>query len=305
MSKPVKNVAASVRQQLADLGKKTSRPFAELLQYYGMERFLYRASKSKHRDRFVLKGALMFVVWETPHSRATVDIDFLARTENTVENLVEIVRDICRVESAADGLVFDPDTVMGERIKENADCSGVRVTFTGTLERARIPMQLDIAFGDSVTPGPAEIEYPAMLDSPAPRLKGYPPETVVAEKFEAAVKLGMINTRMKDFYDLWLLSRQFDFDGKTLAAAVRATFAKRGTAVTTAPTAFTPAFHDDAQKQTQWRAFVARTGLSDAPATLKDAIQAAKELLVPVAAACMADEPFSSHWRPPGPWNAK
>lgn len=139
---------------------------------------------------------------------------------------------------------FDPDTVKGERIKENADYEGVRVTFTGTLERAKIPMQLDVAFGDSVTPAPAEIEYPAMLGLAAPRLKGYPPETVVAEKFEAAVKLGMLNTRMKDFYDLWLLSRRFDFDGKTLAEAVRATFAKRGTIVTAAPTAFTPAFHD-------------------------------------------------------------
>lgn len=305
MSKPARNVAASVRQKLVNLAKETNRPFAELLQYYGMERYLYRLSQSKHRDRFVLKGALMFVVWETPRSRATVDIDFLAKTDNTVENLVAIAQDVCRSEAEADGLVFDPDTMKGERIKENADYEGVRVTFTGTLERARIPMQLDIAFGDSVTPGPAEIEYPALLDQTAPRLKGYPPETVVAEKFEAAVKLGMVNTRMKDFYDLWLLSRQFDFNGKTLAEAMRATFAKRGTAITAMPTAFTPAFHDDAQKQAQWQAFVARTDLSDAPATLKDAIQAAKGLLVPVAEACAAERPFSSRWRAPGPWRAE
>lgn len=305
MSKPVKNVAASVRQRLANLGKETNRPFAELLQYYGMERYLYRLSRSKHRDRFVLKGALMFVVWETPLFRATKDIDFLAKADNSVENLVAMAKEVCRAEVEADGLIFDPGTVKGERIKENADYEGVRVTFTGTLEQAKIPMQLDVAFGDSVTPAPAEIEYPAMLGLAAPRLKGYPPETVVAEKFEAAVKLGMVNTRMKDFYDLWLLSRQFNFDGETLSEAVRATFAKRGTAVTAAPTAFTPAFHGDAGKQAQWKAFLARTGLPDAPATLKDAVQAAMELLAPVAEACAAGRPFSPRWKAPGPWRAE
>lgn len=302
MSKPVKNVAASVRQKLANLGKETNRPFAELLQYYGMERFLYRLSRSKHRDRFVLKGALMFVVWETPRSRATRDIDFLAKLDNSVGSLSATVKNVCLTKVEDDGLVFDADSVEGEIIKENADYSGVRVTFIGTLERARIPMQLDVGFGDAVTPEPAEVEYPPLLDLPAPKLKGYPPETVIAEKFEAAVKLGTANTRMKDFYDLWLMSRQFDFEGASLAKAVRATFDRRGTAMTATPTAFTPAFHDDAQKQAQWGAFIARTSLPGTPATLKDALQAAMELLVPVAEACAAGRPFSSRWKAPGPW---
>lgn len=303
MSKPVKNVAASLRQKLANLAKESKRPFAEILQYYAMERFLYRLSRSEYKDRLVLKGALMFVAWGTPRSRATKDIDLLARTDNSIANLVKVIQDICRIEVEADGLVFDPALVKGEKIKEDADYEGVRLLFQGKLEQARIHMQIDVGFGDSVTPAPAAIEYPVILDLPAPNLKGYPPETVVAEKFEAMVKLGMINTRMKDFYDLWLLSRQFDFEGETLSEAIRTTFARRGTTLTTTPTAFTAMFHDE--KQPQWHAFLSRTGLTGAPETLREAIAPIKEFLVPIAEAGMADRKFSMRWTAPGPWKAK
>lgn len=303
MSKRVKDVAASVRQKLANLAKESKRPFAELLQYYAMERFLYRLSQSEYKDRLVLKGALMFVVWGTPRSRATKDIDLLARTDNSIANLVKVVKSICHIEVEADGLVFDPSLVKGEKIKADADYEGVRLLFQGKLEQARIHMQIDVGFGDSVTPAPTAIDYPVILDLPAPQLKGYPPETVVAEKFEAMVKLGMINTRMKDFYDLWLLSRQFDFDGETLSKAIRTTFAHRGTTLTATPMAFTAAFHDE--KLPQWRAFLSRTGLTGAPETLKDAIVPIKEFLVPIAEAGMTDWKFSMRWTAPGPWNAK
>lgn len=303
MSKPVKNIAASVRQKLANLAKESERSFAELLQYYAMERFLYRLSRSQYNDRLVLKGALMFVAWGTPRSRATKDIDLLARTDNSIDNLVKVIRAICRVEVEADGVVFDPSLVKGEKIKKDADYEGVRLLFQGKLEQARIHMQIDVGFGDRVTPAPAEIDYPVILDLPAPKLKGYPPETVVAEKFEAMVKLGMVNTRMKDFYDLWLLSRQCDFDGETLAEAIRTTFAHRGAALVTAPTAFMAAFHEE--KQPQWRAFLARTGLTGAPETLRDAIVPVKEFLAPIAEAGMADRKFPMRWTAPGPWKAK
>lgn len=303
MSKPVRNVAASVRQKLANLAKGSKRPFAELLQYYAMERFLYRLSRSEYRDRLVLKGALMFVAWGTPRSRATRDIDLLAWTDNSVANLVKVVQSICLLKVEADGLVFDPALVKGEKIKEDADYEGVRLLFTGKLEQARIHMQIDVGFGDSVTPAPVAIDYPVILDLPVPNLKGYPPETVVAEKFEAMVKLDMINTRMKDFYDLWLLSRQFDFDGEALSEAIRTTFAHRGTALTATPTAFTAAFHDE--KQPQWRAFLSRTSLTGAPETLKEATAPLKEFLVPIAEAGLVDRKFSMHWTAPGPWKAK
>lgn len=303
MSKPIKHVAASLRQKLANLGKESKRPFSELLQYYAMERFLYRLSRSEYKDRLVLKGALMFVAWGTPRSRATKDIDLLARTDNSIANLVKVVQSICRTEVEADGLVFDPALVRGEKIKEDADYEGVRLLFQGKLEQARIHMQIDVGFGDSVTPAPTAIDYPVMLDLPAPKLMGYPPETVVAEKFEALVKLGMINTRMKDFYDLWLLSRQFDFDGEALTETIRTTFARRGTALRASPTAFTPAFH--AEKQPQWRAFLSRTGLTGAPETLKEAIAPIEEFLIPIAEAGGADRKFSMSWTAPGPWKAK
>lgn len=305
MSKPVKNLAASVRQKLANLSKESNRPFAELLQYYGMERFLYRLSQSKYGDSFVLKGALMFVVWETPRSRATRDIDFLAKIDNSIGTMTAMVKNVCQTNVTDDGLVFDADSVEGEVIKENADYSGVRVTFTGTLEKARISMQLDVGFGDAVNPEPIEINYPPLLDLPAPKLRGYPPETVIAEKFEAAVKLDTANTRMKDFYDLWLLSRQFDFDGATLSNAIRATFARRGTILTATPTAFTPDFYEDAQKQAQWRAFVTRTQLDGAPDTLRGAVQPIRDFLEPVARAGVADQKFSMRWRAPGPWRPR
>lgn len=303
MSKPIKNVAASVRQKLANLAKESKRPFAELLQYYAMERFLYRLSRSEYKDRLVLKGALMFVAWGTPRSRATKDIDLLARTDNSIANLVKVVQSICHIEVDADGLIFDPALVKGEKIKEDADYEGVRLLFQGKLEQARIHMQIDIGFGDSVTPAPVAIDYPVILDLPAPKLNGYPPETVVAEKFEAMVKLGMINTRMKDFYDLWLLSRQFDFDGEMLFKAIRTTFARRGTILTAMPTTFVAAFYDE--KQPQWRAFLSRTGLAGAPETLKDVIAPIKEFLVPIVEAGLVDRKFAKRWTAPGPWKAK
>ncbi len=185
----LKNVAASVRQRLLNRAKETKRPFDELLQYYAMERFLYRLSQSPHRDKFVLKGALMFTVWEAEQFRATRDIDLSGKTNNETWNLAAIVQDVCRTEVEPDGMAFDAETVEADKIKEDADYAGVRVRFLGHLERARASMQIDVGFGDVITPGAAMIDYPVILDMPAPRLKGYPRETVVAEKFHAMVFL--------------------------------------------------------------------------------------------------------------------
>ena len=215
-----KNMAASVHARLAEIARRTGRPFQEQLQYYAMERFLYRLSKSPHAARFVLKGALMLRVWDAPMARPTKDIDLLGRLENSLENLSTMVREVCALEVEPDGLVFRPSTVKSERIREDADYEGVRIRFDGLLARARIAMRLDVGIGDVMVPVPVEIAYPTLLDMPAPRLKGYPRETAIAEKFEAMVKLGTLNSRMKDFYDIWLLSRQFDFDGPTLGEAV-------------------------------------------------------------------------------------
>jgi Nucleotidyl transferase AbiEii toxin, Type IV TA system len=223
----VKNLEASVHARLQNHARATKRPFQELLQYYAMERFLYRLSKTPHRTHLVLKGALMLYVWDAPLARATKDLDFLGRLDNSLENLERVVREVCVAAVEADGMVFDPATVKPERIKEGADYEGVRVRFAGLLGSARVAMQIDVGFGDVVTPSPEIITYPALLDFPAPELSGYPRETVVAEKFQAMVYLRTLNSRMKDFHDIWLLASQYAFDGALLAKAVAATFANR------------------------------------------------------------------------------
>ncbi len=297
-----KNMAASVHARLAEIARRTGRPFQELLQYYAMERFLYRLSKSPHAARFVLKGALMLRVWDAPMARPTKDIDLLGRLENSLENLSTVVREICAVDVEPDGLVFRPATVKSERIREDADYEGVRIRFDGLLARARIAMQLDVGIGDVMVPGPVEIAYPTLLDFPAPRLKGYPRETAIAEKFEAMVKLGTLNSRMKDFYDIWLLSRQFDFDGPTLAQAVNATFVNRRTAVKADPVALSTEFSESEVANTQWRAFVRKGRLVNAPASLAEAVSGIARFLLPVARAHLAGGAFKMNWTAGGPW---
>lgn len=297
-----KNLAASVHARLAELARRTDRPFQELLQYYAMERFLYRLSKSPHAARFVLKGALMLRVWDAPMARPTKDIDLLGRLENSLENWSTVVREVCALEVEPDGLEFRPATVKSERIREDADYEAVRIRFDSLLARARIAMQLDVGIGDVMVPGPVEIAYPTLLDFPAPRLKGYPRETAIAEKFEAMVKLGTLNSRMKDFYDIWLLSRQFDFDGPTLAQAVNATFVNRRTAVKADPVALTTEFSESEAASTQWRAFVRKGRLVNAPASLAEAVSGIARFLLPVARAHLAGGNFKMNWTAGGPW---
>ncbi len=296
------NIAASVRQRLHNKARETGRPFSELLQYFAMERFLYRLAKSTHADKFILKGALMFAAWQAPVARPTMDIDLLGITDNGVDAIVAVARDICVQAVEADGLVFDPDSVGGERIVEDADYGGVRVRFRGTLGTARVSMQLDIGFGDVVVPKPKMADYPTILDLPAPRLRGYSRESAVAEKFEAMVKLGVLNSRVKDFFDIWLLSRQFDFDGGTMALAMRETFVTRGTTIPSKPVAFTDDFANTAPRQTQWQGFVRKNRLQNAPASFADIVEAIADFLGPITRALATGEGFQGAWKAPGPW---
>lgn len=298
----LRNVAASVRQRLTNAAKQSGRPFQEVLQYFAMERFLYRLSQSPHNERFVLKGALMFNVWGAPASRPTRDIDFLARLNNSVDAILPVIRDVCQQVVEPDGLVFDVESIVGQVIKEDADYAGVRMTFLAYLENARIPMQIDIGFGDVIVPDAALTDYPVLLELAAPRLRAYPRETVVAEKFEAMVKLGQLNSRLKDFFDLWLLSRQFEFDGRVLATAVTRTFAHRKTAIAPQPVALTAAFANDPIKQTQWKGFLRKSRIDIAPQDLTAVIEVISGFLLPLSGALAAGQEFTSIWRPPGPW---
>jgi len=191
-----RELGASVRERLLNQARAQTRPFQELLQYYAMERFLYRLSRSRHAEQFVLKGALLLIAWRAPLSRSTMDIDLLGRTSNELEHIRALITHVCEAESEPDGIEFDSKSVKAARIKEDADYEGVRVRFHATLARARISMQIDIGFGDVVTPAAVEIEYPTLLEFPAPVLRAYPKETVIAEKLEALTMLGMLNSRM-------------------------------------------------------------------------------------------------------------
>jgi predicted nucleotidyltransferase component of viral defense system len=295
-----KNLPASVRDRLLNRAKRDKRPFGELLQYYAMERFLYRLSQSRHADRFILKGALMLRAWQLPELRPTMDIDMLGRTSNKEAELVSQIRDILVMNVEPDGLTFKADSIQAERITEDADYEGIRIRFLGLLERARIHMQIDIGFGDVVYPEPERMDFPAMLDFSAPRLLCYSRESTIAEKFEAMVKLGVLNSRMKDFYDIWALSRQFDFNGARLAEAIRLTFERRGTVLPTSIEAFTGTFIQ--AKGTQWTAFRKRLQQDHAPAFFKDVVTVVNSFLTPILTAISFGIPISNTWTAPGPW---
>jgi len=226
-----KNLAASVHQRLLNEARASERPFNELLQHYAMERFIYRLSISKYSGNFVLKGALMFLAWKAPVWRPTRDIDLLGHMENEIDILTATTADICRQNVEDDGLRFDPNSIRGERIIETGEYEGVRINFKGTLGKARIPMRLDIGFGDLVHPSITTIEYPTILDFPVPIIRAYSRESVVAEKIEAMVKLGILNSRMKDFFDVWFFSQNYDFAGIDLSRAILKTFKNRDTEI--------------------------------------------------------------------------
>ena len=295
------NLPASVHQLLLNKARQTHRPFNELLQYYAMERFLYRLSKSPHAARFILKGALMFTAWKLESYRPTKDIDLLGRMANQVENVVAIAREICAQPVAPDGLVFNPATVKGARIAKDANYEGVRIRFRANLGTARVILQLDIGFGDVIVPASQPIEYPTLLEFEAPRLHGYSKESMVAEKFESLVARGILNSRMKDYFDIWTLSRQFDFDGQTLGNAIAKTFSHRGTKIVPEPIGLSAKFVDDSTKMSQWRGFIRKSRL-DAPPELAEVVVNIASFLGPLVTTLSAGKTFRRKWTPPGPW---
>jgi hypothetical protein len=232
-----------------------------------------------------------------------MDIDLLGRINNHIKTIVRVTREICRQEVEPDGIAFDVTTIDAERIAEDADYEGIRVRFRGSLGTARIVMQLDIGFGDIVIPSPELTNYPTLLDLPAPQLRGYSRESTIAEKFEAMVKLGILNSRMKDFFDLWLMLRQFDFNGVTLAEAISKTFSTRGARIPAEPIALTTAFGEDSAKAAQWRGFVRRNRLQEVPLNLTEVVSGVATFLKPIAEHLATGHVFKSIWKAPGPWS--
>jgi len=303
MKRDIKNIEASVRARLQNKARATNRPFSEILQYYGMERFLYRFSLSKYAERFILKGALMFTVWQVPERRTTLDIDFSARYDNQIATIEKVTMDVCRVPVIPDGLVFDSETVKGRKIKGDIDYEGVRVKFRGFLERSRIAMQIDVGFGDVIFPKPKIIDYPVILDFPRPHLKGYPVESAVSEKFEAMVKLGLLNSRMKDFYDIWLMMRQFDFNGSKLVKALKSTFEHRKTSFPKDTPLFAEEIYDEkSDRQTLWKAFLKKGDIKNTPEKLHAIARRIEGFLIKPLNSINERQRFNRGWKAPGPW---
>jgi nucleotidyltransferase AbiEii toxin of type IV toxin-antitoxin system len=266
-----------------------------------MERFLYRLSKSDHANKFILKGALMLRIWGAPLARPTLDIDMLGVAPITDSEIISQVKEIISLEIPEDGLIFDPESVRTESIAERAIFPGTRVRFQGALGTALINMQLDFGYGDEVYPQPEKASLPTLLDSPAPCLLGYSRESAVAEKLEAMVKLGMLNSRMKDFFDIWLIANQSKLDGGNLAEAISRTFARRGTGISTKVVALTNLFAES--KQIQWAAFLNRLPSCQAPSSLLEVVTSLSKFLTPILEALTANKPSPSRWKPGGPWS--
>lgn len=293
MSMEKRNLPASVHQRLLNKAHQTGRAFNELLPYYGIERLLYRLSVSEHARKFILKGALMFNVWGVESIRSTRDIDLLGHTSNVLESIEEIFRAVCQTNVEADGLVFD-DTVQSRRIKEDADYAGARVMVTAYLGKIKFPIQIDIGFADVITPAPEKLTYPTLLDYPAPSLYGYPRETALAEKIHAMIVLETANSRMKDFYDVWLLLEQFEFDGEIVQSALGKTFKNRNTAFPQRdPIIFSDAFCES--KAIQWNAFTRKLKIEN-KADMKMVLDVIKSFLLPLVNASQQGAVFEKKW---------
>ena len=283
--------------------KEYNRPFAEVLQYYGMERFLYRFSKSEYVDTFILKGALMFMLWQVPERRSTLDIDFLAHFDNRITSIEKVIQDVCKIDVKPDGIVFDAETVKGQRIIEGAAYEGVRVKVIGFLEQSRIPMQIDIGFGDIIYPGSRMFHYPSILALPEPYLKGYSLESLISEKFESMIKLGLLNSRMKDFYDIWLIMHQFTIKGLNLTEAIKKTFKHRKTELPKRHPLFAEEFYDEkSDRQTLWKAFLRKSDSKNMPQKLSIIANEIEEFLIKPLESITKGLKFKKEWKAPGPW---
>lgn len=295
------NTAASVRARLLAKARAEKQDFNLVLTRYTLERLLYRLSVSAHADHFLLKGALLFDLWfDIPH-RPTRDADLLGFGSAEIPHVEAVFREICAVE-LDDGIRFQADSVHAEEIRKEANYSGVRVTLIGLLDGARCPVQVDVGFGDAVTPGPEAVDYPVLLpDMPAPRLRAYPRYTVIAEKLEALVSLGIANSRMKDYFDLWILSRHTDFDGELLCRAIHATFERRRTPLPDGvPFGLSDEFALERQKQTQWQAFLRKNALAEL--TLAEVVAGLRAFLSPPLGSLRQDAAFPLAWRAGSGW---
>jgi len=297
------NVAASVRQRLLNKTRETGEDFQLLLTRYALERFLYRLGISQYRNKFVLKGAMLYLLWDKASHRPTRDLDLHGVGDSSVDHMEMVIKEICGLEVEDDGVAFLPETVRGEEIREDQEYAGVRLQLGARLAGARMSLQIDVGFGDDVYPEPQEADYPTVLAFQAPRIRVYPRESVVAEKYHALVFLGIANSRMKDYFDLWTLAKTFAFEGEMLARSIEATFIRRRTEVPSAiPMGLSDEFCDDAGKQAQWRAFLTKGRLVEGEVSLREVAEFLRIFLMPPSTAIVGNKRFGFRWPAAGPW---
>jgi predicted nucleotidyltransferase component of viral defense system len=283
MKREIKNKAASIRAKLMNIARAENVDFDNLLLRYFQERFLYRLSISEFSDRLILKGGLLLICLEMPRSRPTKDIDFLAeKVENEPVELEYVLKKIVEI-PCDDGVRFNSSSITSELIKEDADYEGVRLKVYAMLGQARKRLQIDIGFGDVIIPKSKSMDFPTLLlEEKSPVLKVYSVESIISEKFEAMVKLAMVNSRMKDFYDVYTLSLSYNFKGGRLKKAIISTFQRRKTPLTDNPLVFRPEFHKDEKRQKQWIAFLRKSRLSDIEQAFGEIMERITKFLKPI-----------------------
>jgi len=303
MDKDKKRKAASVHQKLLNRARETNRPFNELLQYYAMERFLYRVSRSEYVDQFVLKGALLLRTIGISDIRSTRDIDFMSMDDSGIEKLKDVIADCCNVQVPEDGLEFESNDIEAGEIRENQVYQGYRFRVRGNLGNAKIYIQIDMGFGDIVTPDPIWIEFPTVLDEENPKIRAYTLETAIAEKYQAMIDLDLLNSRMKDFYDIWFLSKNLKFEGNVIQKAIEQTFKRRRTELPSEkPIVFKKNFYSDESKCIQWRSFKKKIEQEDLPSDLQTVIEQAEKFLWLPTEKTIQGENFKKKWAPDEGW---
>lgn len=300
------NLAHSVRQQLINLSRKRNEDYNLVLIWYAIERLLYRIAKSKYRDKFILKGAMLFSVWANKPYRPTKDLDLLGFGDSSEEGIKSVFKEICGLQVEPDGLEYDANSIEVTDIREEEEYQGKRVHLLARLENARIRLQIDIGFGDIVTPETRNINYPTLLNFPSPDIQAYPPETFVAEKLHAIVSLGMINSRMKDYYDLWIVCKKFDFEGPTLVKAITSTFNRRNTDIPhSLPVGLTKDFAIDDIVKTRWKAFLNKSDLSEEQIDMSEVVRHLEIFISEPLFAAANEKPLDKSWPAGGSWKVR
>ncbi len=300
-SDSVKNMAASVRDKLLQMARQSGKPFQSLLIQYGLERFLYRLSQSSFKDEFILKGGLLLVGMGFPLARTTRDIDFLGLIKRDSASVSAAIQQIGKLE-LNDGIAYEFNDLNIEVMSDDSEYPGMRLTFTASLGKARFPMQIDVGFGDAIIPAAKEMTFPTLLDMEPPVVKAYSIETIVAEKFEAALDLADLNSRMKDFYDMWILSQTYSFQGIALQESIIATCQRRNTALNSSAEVFTKEFADNSDKRTQWISFLRKNKMLDIPEDFSVIMEEIQNFLQPIAKAIEKGVHIEKTWPPKGKW---